>query len=157
MLFLALTNVNFQFGVKKLTQKAYTIAEALPTIIWIKLIDEREFDKIALDQNLGTFIIHVSNLEATTIYTFWAAQIAALQWDKAPTKILVEYSNYVDVYLRQNKYAFYGLIYALSLVELETLKDYIKIHLKIGSIELFISLQVLPSFLTKYVIVALDY
>ncbi len=78
------------------------------------------------------------------------AQIAALQWDKALTKIPAKYSDYADVFssdlaielpentgmnkhvieLIEGKQPPYGPIYALSPVELETLKTYIKTHLK---------------------------
>ena len=83
-----------------------------------------------------------------------AAQIAALKQDKAPTKVLSEYVDYADVFsfnltmelpkntginkhaieLQNGKQPFYRLIYNLQLMELETLKIYIKIHLKTGFI-----------------------
>lgn len=34
----------------------------------------------------------------STIYYFYTTQIAVLQCDKAPTKILVEYEDYVDIF-----------------------------------------------------------
>ncbi len=76
------------------------------------------------------------------------AQIAALQWNKAPTEIPAKYSDYADVFsldlamelpenTGMNKHAIelidkkqppYELSYTLSPVELETLKTYIKTH-----------------------------
>ncbi len=73
-----------------------------------------------------------------------------MQWDKASTEILSEYSDYADVFflklvielpentgmnehaieLINGKQPSYGPIYILSLVELETLKTYIETHLK---------------------------
>lgn len=49
MLFLVLSNTNFQFGAKKL--KFYTVADALCTISWVKLISKRKFAKAALNEN----------------------------------------------------------------------------------------------------------
>ncbi len=80
--------------------------------------------------------------------------LAALQWDKVPIEIPAEYSDYADIFssdlamelsentemnvhaieLIEGKQLPYGPIYALSLVELETLKTYIKTHLKTGFI-----------------------
>ena len=76
--------------------------------------------------------------------------LAVLQWDKAPIKISSKYTDYINVFsldlaiellenMEMNKHAIelidgkqplYGPIYTLSPVELETLKTYIKIHLK---------------------------
>ncbi len=89
------------------------------------------------------------NVTELSIHLSQVAQITALQWDKTPTKNLAEYSDYADVFssdlalelpenTRMNEHAIelidgkqppYGLIYALSPVELETLKAYIKTHL----------------------------
>ncbi len=136
--FLSLSNADVEFGeLKKLTWRTYTAVEALPTTSRVKLIDKSKFARAALDENSETFVIHVSALEATTIHPFQAGQIAALQWDKAPTKIPAEYSDYADVFLSDlaielpkntglNEHAIelvegkqprYGPIYALSLVE----------------------------------------
>ncbi len=101
----------------------------------------------------------MSALDVTklSIHFSRAAQIAALQWDKASTKIPTEYSDYADVFSLElamkllentgmNKHASelierkqppYGPIYALSPVELETLKTYIETHLKTGFIRSF--------------------
>ncbi len=96
--------------------------------------------------------MHILALEVTIIHPFWVAQIAALQGNKAPTKILVKYSDYTDVFsldlaielpknMEINKHAIelirrkqppYRSIYILSLVKLEMLKIYIKTHLKTG-------------------------
>ncbi len=128
----------------------------MPTISWVELIDKREFAKATLDENSETFVVHISALDVaeSSIHPSRAAQIAALQWDKAPTKIPAEYSDYADVFsldlamelpentgmnehaieLIDGKQPPYGPIYALSPVELETLKAYIETHLKTGFI-----------------------
>ncbi len=110
----------------------------------MELINKREFAKVAMDENFETFVMHMSalNIAESSIHPSRAAQIAALPWDKAPTKIPAEYSDYADVFssdlamelpentgmnkhtieLIEGKQPPYGLIYALSPVELETLK-----------------------------------
>ena len=81
-------------------------------------------------------------------------QIAALNQNEAPTKVPAEYSDFSDVFsaeealilpeqtelnehaieLEEGKQPPYGPIYSLGLVERETLKTYIKTHLKTGFI-----------------------
>ncbi len=136
MPFLALNYADFQFGAKKLTWRSYITAEILPTTSWVELIDKREFAKVVLDENLETFVMHVSALDAAKllIHPFRAASIAALQWDKVLTEILAEYSDYADIFssdlvmelpentgmnehtikLIEGKQPLYGPIYALS-------------------------------------------
>ncbi len=77
---LALSNVNFQFGAEKLTWRSYTVAEALFTISRVKLINKRKFAMVALDENLKTFVVHISalNVAELLIHLFQTAQIAAL-------------------------------------------------------------------------------
>ncbi len=64
MLFLSLSNEDFQFGAGELTWRSYTFAEALPTTRRIELIDKHEFAKAALGENSETFVVHVAALEA---------------------------------------------------------------------------------------------
>ena len=88
------------------------------------------------------------------VYSKKQAQIKTLIFDKAFTKVLMEYSNYSNVFLieyvaklsentRMNKHAIkleknkqspFGPIYSLEPIELETLKTYIKINLANGFI-----------------------
>lgn len=58
MLFLALSNVNFQFSVKDHIWRTYTIAKALPTTNRVELIDKKEFAATALDENVKTFVVY---------------------------------------------------------------------------------------------------
>ena len=64
------------------------------------LIGEHKFAKAALDENSETFVVHVAALEspATAVNPSRAALIAAMQQDKAPTEIPLEYSDYSDVF-----------------------------------------------------------
>ena len=69
MFFLNLSNINVQFAKKELTWKTYTTEEALSTTRWVKLINQKEFSKAALDENIESFIVHVSSLALKmTIY-----------------------------------------------------------------------------------------
>ena len=99
MPFLSFSNANVELAeLGKFTWRLYTVTEALPTTSWIKLIGKRKFAKAALDENSKTFIVHVSALKATTIHSSQKAQIAALQWNKALTKILTKYSDYANIF-----------------------------------------------------------
>ncbi len=158
MLFLSLSNADFQFGAGELTWRSYTIAEALPIAKRVELIDKYEFAKAALGENSETFVVHFAALEAPKpamlIHSSRAPLLAALQQDKAPTEIPSEYSDYADVFafdlamelpnntginehaieLVEGKQPPYGPIYSLSPVELETFKTYIETHPKTGFI-----------------------
>ena len=62
MPFLTLSNADIQFAEKELTWKTYTTEDALPTTRRVELIDKKEFAKAALDENIETFVMHVSSL-----------------------------------------------------------------------------------------------
>ena len=106
----------------------------------------------ALEASLSTMTIHPSR--AAQIFDSDPVQVAALKQDEAPTKVPTKYSNFSDVFskketlvvpertdlnehaikLEDDKQPPYGPIYSLGPVELETLKAYIKTHLKTGFI-----------------------
>ena len=155
ILFLTLSNADVQFVEKELIWRSYTTAKALPTIKQVELIDKKEFAKAALDKNSETFVVHVAFFSLVTgIYPDRKAQIASLLTKEV--KILDKYSDFTNVFLEQkalvlpehtkfNEHAIdledgkqppYGPIYSLGPVELETLKTYIKTHLKTGFIRL---------------------
>ena len=104
---------------------------------------------MALDKKFETFVVHVVSLNlAPGIYLDRAAQIAFLLTEKV--RIPDEYSDFTDVFLEKkalvlperNKLNEHAIdldagkqlpnrpIYSLCPVELETLKTYIKTHLK---------------------------
>ena len=154
--FLFLSNAYVQLDTRNLTCRTYSTLEALSTTRRVELIDKYEFARADLDKNSKTFVVHVTALEASelAILLSRASPLAVLQQDKVSTKIPSEYANSADVFfldlmmelakntginkhaikLFEGKQAFYGLIYSLDPVELETLKAYIKIHLKTGFI-----------------------
>ncbi len=96
-----------------------------------------------MNENFKTFIVQIASIMNTIlIHLARVAQIVVLQADNVSSKVLAKYSDYVDVFFLElvielskntsmNEYAielingkqlFYGPIYALSLVEIETLK-----------------------------------
>ena len=150
MPFLAYSKVERDFAKKELTWKAYTIAETLPTTKKVQIIGPKEFAKAALDLDQETFVVHVANLFTPIgVHPDWKVQIATLIANKAPIIIPAEYSDFEDVFskksatvlpehieinthainLEENKQPSYGPIYSLGLMELETLKIYIKTNL----------------------------
>ena len=114
-----------------------------------------EFAIAALDEEFETFVVYVAALEALlagiAIHPSQKAQISALIRDKTPTIFLSEYVDYADIFsfkltmelpentgmnkqaikLQEGKQPPYEPIYNLGPMELETLKTYIKTHLKI--------------------------
>lgn len=99
MLFLVFSNADFHLGVEKLICKSYIVAEALSTTSWVKLINKTKFAKTALDKNFKTFVVYMEILKAkASIQQLRTVQIAALHWDKAPTKIPSKYSDFANVF-----------------------------------------------------------
>ena len=92
------------------------------------------------------------------------AQVGALLFDKAPTKVLIEYFDYSDIFsientaelpeytginnytikLEEDKQPLFDPIYSLGPVELETLKTYIKTNLANNFIQPSMSLARAP-------------
>ena len=148
MRFLIFTNVGIQFAEKKLIWKTYIIKETLPNRRQIKLIDQKKFAKVALDENIKAFIVYVRSLEPKiNIYLARKAQMALLLAEKVT--VLAKYSDFADVFLKElanvfleqtrvNKHTIelekgkqppYGPIYSLRPVEFKTFKIYIKTSL----------------------------
>lgn len=64
MSFLALSNTNFYFAAEKLTWRSYTVVKTLFNTSRVELIDKKEFAKVALDENLETFVVYMAVLKA---------------------------------------------------------------------------------------------
>lgn len=116
-----------------------------------ELINKKEFPKAMLNKRSKAFMIHLMALKVeASIHSLRAALKAALYQDTSSTQISTEYTDYIVVFspnlpigllkstgnnehvieLVEDKQPSYEPIYTLSLVELETLKIYIKTHLK---------------------------
>ena len=170
--FLKINNTNIAFGEETLTWKSYTTKKALPTTERVKLVDPKEFVIVALDADSKTFVEHVAireqekmlmhsekqaQIEAETHINAKGqsgAQVGSLIFNKAPTKVPAEYSNYSNVFsakiaaelpentrinehpieLEEGKQPSFRPIYSLSPVEWETLKTYIETNLANGFI-----------------------
>ena len=147
-----------------LTWKSYIANKALPTTKQVQIVDLKTFVIAALDINSKTFVVHVviRKREEIPVYSKRKAQIraqsraqvGALIFDKAFTKVPAEYPNYSDVFLAKNvaefpentginehviklekdKQLLFGPIYSLGLVELEMMKTYIETNLVNGFI-----------------------
>ena len=153
MPFLIFSNANIQFAEKEPTCKTYTTKEAFPTTRQVKIIDQNEFTKAALDENVKAFVVHVSFLGSKmTIQPAREAQWALLLAEEVT--MATKYLDFADVFseksanilpertganknpieLEKGKQLPYGPIYSLGPVEFETLKTYIKTNLANGFI-----------------------
>lgn len=132
----------------------------------IKIIDKKEFFKIATNKSFKIFVIYIAVLKVSKmrIFPFLVAEVAFLLADKALIKNFFNYLDYdninlVDFAIKLLKYnginnsiieqvedkqLFYWPIYSLNLVKLEILKTYIKIYLKTRFIQLFIFFSKAP-------------
>ena len=162
MPFLKISNVDVAFSEKTLTWKSCTTNKALPTTKQVQLVNPKEFFIAVLDVDSETFVVHVAIWEREKMPVHAkrqaqiqdGAQVGALLFDEAPTKIPVEYSDYSNVFsvenavefpenigmnkhaikLEEGKQLLFRPIYSLGLVELETLKIYIETNLANGFI-----------------------
>lgn len=158
MFFLAFSNADVKFDADKPTWKKYTIAKAMPTAKRVELIDKHKFLEAALSKASETFLIHMTALEGPmfimTVDLIRELLLVALDWNKAPTKLPVEYNDFANVFLSdlaikfpdntginehiikliEGKPLLYTPIYSLSPAEIETLKTYIETLLKTGFI-----------------------
>ena len=112
------------------------------------MIDKKEFAKVALDENVKAFVVHVAFFTLKmTIHPAQKAQIALLITKEVT--VLEEYLDFADIFLKKSaeilpeckgineytiklqkdKQPLYGPIYSLGPVELETLKTYIMTYL----------------------------
>lgn len=71
----------------------------MPIIKQIKLIDKKEFAKMALDKNIKAFMVYVTSLKLSLILIYLAkkAQIALLFIKKV--MIPAKYSDFSDIFL----------------------------------------------------------
>ena len=123
---------------------------------------KKKFALAALDLEHETYVVHVRSVSSNAlpssslldVHPSRRPQISGLIVEKASTKVLAKYSDFVDVispdlasklseYTRINDYTIelvkgqqppYGPIYSLEPVELETLKAYIETNLANGFI-----------------------
>ena len=78
---------------------SYIVAKALPTTKRVEVIDKKEFAKGALDEHVKASVMHVTFLSIISIYLAKEDLMALLVVKKV--KVLTEYSNFSDVFLKQ--------------------------------------------------------
>ena len=157
--FLTLSGADVDFLGCELRWKAYSTKEAPPTTRRVELVGKKKFAAAALDPEYETYVVHVGSVSSDALPSFspleldvhpsCRPQISGLIAEKAPTKVLTEYSDFADIFSPDlaselpehtgiNNHAIelvngqqqpYGPIYSLGPMELETLKAYIETNL----------------------------
>ena len=141
MLFFTISNANIQFAKKELTWRTYTTEDALSTIRPVKLINKKEFDKAALDENVEAFVVYVASVTLKMMIYLAREEQIVLLLAKEVT-VSAEYTNFINVFskksaemlpertginehaieLEEGKQPPYKLIYSLGPLKLKTLK-----------------------------------
>ena len=131
----------------------YSNEKAIWTTRQIELINQKQFAKAVLDENNEAFVMHV-NFWGLKIIIYIARKAEMVLWLAEKVIILAKYSDFADILLKklanvhleqtgvnkhtikleEGKQLHYKHIYNLGLVELETLKTYIKTNLANGFI-----------------------
>ena len=163
MPFFIFNNADVQFAQKELTWRTYTTEKALPTTRQVEIINQKEFAKAALDENIEAFVMYVSSLGSRiSIYLARKARLALPLTEKVT--VLTKYVDFADVFLEKlinilleqndaNKHAIeleegkrlrYEPIYSLGTVKFKTLKTYIETTLPNSFIQASKSLASAP-------------
>ena len=152
MLFLILSSADVDFLGRELRWRTYTTKEAFLTTRHVELVDKEEFAATALDSKSEIFIVYVVSLSSDAlpnfsplkldVYPFRRPQISGLIAKKAPTKVLVKYLDFANIFspdlasklpeytginyhtieLVNGQQPSYRPIYSLRSMELKTLK-----------------------------------
>ena len=111
-LFLKISNTDILFNKVILMQKFYTTNEALSTTEQVQIINLRKFVIIQLDADRKTFMVYMAiwqqkvmamdPIKKAQIKVQNGAQVRDLIFNKAPTEIPAEYSNYSNIFLVKN-------------------------------------------------------
>ena len=104
MLFLKISNADVSFNKRTLTWKFYITIEALSTTKQVQIVNPKEFVIETLDVGSEIFIMHVAiwEQEKIPVHSKRQAQVRTLIFNEAPTEVLVEYSNYSNVFSAEN-------------------------------------------------------
>ena len=107
MPFLKLSNENISFDERTLMQKTFITNEALFITKQVQIIDKKYFIIAILDANNKTFVVHMAIWEQEKMPIYFKkqaqikAQIRALLFNIALIEVLVEYSDYSDIFLAE--------------------------------------------------------
>ncbi len=152
MFFLTMSKANIYFQAQDLQWKSYTTRDIFSTTKQVGLIGKKKFIEVALNPKHEVFIVHVVALSVDSgneIYPSRRTQIAHLKVDEVSSEVPSKYTDFAYVFLPKlvielleyteiNNHTIelvddwqlsYGLVYSLRLMELETLKAYIKNNL----------------------------
>ena len=158
MFFLPLSRINVWFAEREFVGRTYMAAKTLPTTRRVEIINKKEFAVAAINADDKTFVVHIAALvEPTTMLIYSSCQAQVVLLMSKEIGIPAEYSDFFNVFSSDsaaelpkyigindhpinplnNKQLLYSLICSLGLVELETLKIYIKANLASGFIRPF--------------------
>ena len=103
ILFLKISNTDILFGKKILTWKIYTTNKALLITKEVQIINPKKFIIAAFDVYSKTFVVHVviRKQEKMPVHFEKQAHVGALIFNKAPIKVIAEYSDYNIVFLME--------------------------------------------------------
>lgn len=100
--FLTLNNANIQFIERDFIWKIYIVANILPTIKKIQIIDRKKFAKTVLDPNKKVFVVNVTTITSEkAIYLVCQAQIALLKAEKVSVTVPKKYLDYTDIFSKK--------------------------------------------------------
>ncbi len=152
ILFLTISNADIDFQAQDLQWRFYITGDIFSTAKKIELIWKKEFAITVLDLEYKVFVVYIVALSVDSgdkIYLLRKVQMTDLKANKVHTVIPSKYIDFADIFLPKlaiklpkymrindhtiklvdNWQSLYGPIYSLGLVELETLKTYIKNNL----------------------------
>ena len=106
MFFLNLSGTDVDFLDWKLWWRTYIIKRTFLTTRHVKLVDKKEFVIAELDPKHETYVVRIGSVSFAAspssspldFYPICRSQIASLIAKEAPTKILDEYVDFVDVF-----------------------------------------------------------
>lgn len=87
---------------REVTWRIYITRKVPPTICQVELIDQKELVKVVLDDNIETFVVHISFLSLglrLTIYQARKAQIVLLLVEEVT--IPAKYLDFTDVFSKE--------------------------------------------------------
>lgn len=100
MFFLYISNIDISFTKENdLTWRNYTTTEILSITQRAKFIVKKKLTKLALDENVKTFVVFVTILLAMIIYPNKKIQVSLLLADKILSEICTQYWIDVNVFL----------------------------------------------------------
>lgn len=157
MFFFTLSNVEIDFIDPHIHQRTYIIVEVLSVMGQVELIGKKDFATAVFDLENEAFVIPVASIsQDSDTHPSQRVQITLLKVNETSISLLLKYIDFVNLIFKYlafelpkyigitnnaikpitEQQSTYELIYSLELIELETLKTYIKTILANGLIRL---------------------